>query len=183
MSKIEEVKKILTYLITESIRHADTSVVFDVESFAHAICRLFEPKPDGIWCPRCGEVFHDEDMTVNPKAYYTCPYCFAIQHTKCRGPVETKPDCDRLLMPEQMAVEMNKLGGEATYKNGLKAIAKAQLAQDFTFEQVRVERLLKEIEKHVSTGHWLEKGFVEWDWWQAIKEREMGKEAENGRKD
>lgn len=131
MNNLEELKKILTQLVTESIRYADTGAVFDVESFAHAICQLFEPKPDE----------------------------------------------DRLLTKEQMAEALNKLGGEATYKNGLEAIAKAQLAKDLTFEKVMVERIFKEVEKHVSTGHWLEKGFVEWDWWQALKEREMGKEA------
>ena len=152
-SPFEEVKKILTHLVTESIRHADAEAVFDVESFAHAICRLFE----------------------KPK------YDTTVSGLTVLG--EPKAENSRLLTPEQMAVEMNKLGGEATYKNGLEAIAKAQLAKDLTCEQARVERLLKEIEKHVSTGHWLEKGFVEWDWWQAIKEREMGKKAENGRKD
>ena len=46
---------------------------------------------DGIWCPRCGEVFHDKDMADNPNDYYTCPLCYAIQHTKCRGATSEEP--------------------------------------------------------------------------------------------
>ena len=40
---------------------------------------------DGIWCPRCGKVFHDKDMEEHPEEYFTCSECFAIQHEKCRG--------------------------------------------------------------------------------------------------
>ena len=40
---------------------------------------------DGIWCPRCGDVFHDADMEKEPGKYYTCPVCFTIEHKECRG--------------------------------------------------------------------------------------------------
>ena len=101
---------------------------------------------------------------------------------------ETKPDGDRLLTPEQMAEELNKLGGDATYKNGLKAIAKAQLAQDFTFEQARVERLFQEIEGMLfnlsGEGNLLLANNPTYNRmvnkWQALKERELGK-GEHGR--
>lgn len=58
----------------------------EVTKAAQRLNVLFS-KQDGIWCPRCGEVFHDEDMTKEPDEYYQCPECGAIQHQKCRGPL------------------------------------------------------------------------------------------------
>ena len=47
--------------------------------------KVSDSNEDGIWCPRCGEIFHTKDMGKHPEDYYTCPTCFAVQHTKCRG--------------------------------------------------------------------------------------------------
>ena len=52
--------------------------IYDFQKMRHNGCI-----EDGIVCPRCGEVFHDKDMEANPDAYYTCPYCYTIQHQKC----------------------------------------------------------------------------------------------------
>ena len=42
---------------------------------------------NNLWCPRCGEVFHEKDIHATPQDYYTCPACKAVQHNKCRGPL------------------------------------------------------------------------------------------------
>jgi len=44
-------------------------------------------KEDGLWCPRCGEVFHDRDMRERPQEYWTCPLCGTVEHMVCRGPL------------------------------------------------------------------------------------------------
>ena len=49
---------------------------------------------DGIWCPRCGDVFHDVDVEKNPEKYYTCPICLTIEHEECRNLLETPPQKD-----------------------------------------------------------------------------------------
>lgn len=54
----------------------------DWRDIAKILCTITE---DGIWCPRCGDVFHDEDIVDNPDDYYCCDKCYTIQHTKCRG--------------------------------------------------------------------------------------------------
>lgn len=47
---------------------------------------------DGIWCPRCGDVFHDTDVENEPKKFYTCPTCFTVGHEECRNlPEEGNP--------------------------------------------------------------------------------------------
>ncbi len=56
---------------------------------ARAALSDIEPtEQDGIWCPRCGEVFHDSDVQAQPELYWTCPTCFTNQHRACRGPLE-----------------------------------------------------------------------------------------------
>lgn len=40
---------------------------------------------DGLSCPRCGKIFHDEDVKKSPDDYLICPICFTIQHKKCMG--------------------------------------------------------------------------------------------------
>ena len=40
---------------------------------------------DSLRCPRCGELFHDQDIEDNPEKYWTCPLCKTIEHRKCRG--------------------------------------------------------------------------------------------------
>jgi len=60
--------------------------IYDFQATAHEGCaQLAGVKEDGIWCPRCGEVFHDKDIDEHPEQYYTCPECFTIQHEKCRN--------------------------------------------------------------------------------------------------
>ena len=57
--------------------------------------KAHETTDDGIWCPRCGDMFHDEDIDNSPEDYYECPTCHAVQHEKCRH-----------LMPEEK--QMNR---------------------------------------------------------------------------
>ncbi len=49
------------------------------------LIKAHEMGGDGLWCPRCGDIFHESDMSEKPEDYYTCPECFAIQHEKCRN--------------------------------------------------------------------------------------------------
>ena len=61
--------------------------IYDFQEITHSGCnvkQVLSKDEDGIWCPRCGEVFHDEDMNKHPEDYYTCPTCFTIEHEKCR---------------------------------------------------------------------------------------------------
>ena len=51
---------------------------------------------DSLVCPRCAEKFHDVDIEENPDKYWTCPYCHTIEHTFCRGPVNTKLSLETL---------------------------------------------------------------------------------------
>ena len=39
---------------------------------------------DGLWYPRCGQVFHDTDIEANPDQFWVCPLCHAVQHQACR---------------------------------------------------------------------------------------------------
>ena len=52
---------------------------------ANHLIRAHQIKTDGLWCPRCGDMFHDRDILRNPRDYYECPKCYAVQHTRCRG--------------------------------------------------------------------------------------------------
>jgi len=62
--------------------------IYDFQEITHSGCnvkQVLSKDEDGIWCPRCGEVFHDEDIDKHPEDYYTCPTCFTIEHQKCRN--------------------------------------------------------------------------------------------------
>ena len=70
-----------------------------------------EEGEDGLWCPRCGNIFHDEDIARNPCDYYICPKCFVIQHSECRClPLDrmSKLDADRLYSQVQI-MDMEQL--------------------------------------------------------------------------
>ena len=94
-----------------------------------------------------------------------------------------KPDESRLMTDDRIF----KLVGIEYYCNDMDTlvkIAKAQLAEDLAFEQARVERIFKEIEKEAVDWHpnepdycWLE---VPRDKWLALKKQEGIEEVKDG---
>jgi len=54
-------------------------------------------KEEGLWCPRCGEVVHYQDVNDRPEAYWTCPLCGTIEHVTCHGPLDDDNEIAELL--------------------------------------------------------------------------------------
>jgi len=52
---------------------------------------------NGLWCPRCGEVVHYQDVNDQPEAYWTCPLCGTIEHKACHGPLDDDNEIAELL--------------------------------------------------------------------------------------
>ena len=78
---------------------------------ANRICDIYFI-PDGIWCPRCGEVFHTKDMEEHPEDYYTCSICHTIQHTKCRGHLDHV--WERLTLYQRRCIECGLIQNKIT---------------------------------------------------------------------
>ena len=65
----------------------------ETEQAQATIARLEQERSvDGLWCPACGQVFHDSDVTNNPNDYHICPECGAVQHQAHRGPLVERRD-------------------------------------------------------------------------------------------
>ena len=90
---IDELQLELTHVIIQrnlarAARDEKSEVIKYLRPELHRCqAELARLREDGIWCPRCGEVFHDEDMANEPAKFWTCPFCWTIQHQACRGPL------------------------------------------------------------------------------------------------
>lgn len=67
---------------------------------------------DGLVCPRCGGVFHDNDVNNNPDQYWSCPLCHTIEHMKCRGPISRTCEVEEIIKETLKRVARMLLSGQ-----------------------------------------------------------------------